>query len=344
MKVFTDFHHGDLYYSLCILFEERLGWELYRPIGLDWFNKGFWKIAEPYGNAMDTVNQFLNINKDGYIPYKNLNGQHYVEDDIYYVYDPSHDYYQKAVTLDKFESMNFDIILPTYSSHEHPWINLRNQYSPKSKLISQMGNVYQTSSYQFVLHSVPYNPPSGQQTIYYHQEIDQKLYGYVPPPLNKRSIYSVVNELPYANTFNLYKNSLENVDMKAYGAGTPEGPLSGSKGVAKMMKKANVGWHLKPLDGFGHSALGWFASGRPLIVFMSDIITFGHDAPKLFVPGVTCLDLQAHSFSENKDLINRMLQPEENLAWAERTLHKFNQVINYDKEGRQIKKFLERIL
>ena len=104
-QIFTDLHHGDLFYSLHRLFVERLGWELYRPIGLDWFNAGYWKIAEPYGNAQDTINQYLEINHAGYHQYKNLNGEHYVEDDIYHVYDPGHDYYQKAITLEKFKSM-----------------------------------------------------------------------------------------------------------------------------------------------------------------------------------------------------------------------------------------------
>lgn len=39
--VLTDLHHFDLYYSFHKLFEERLGFKLYRPIGTQWSNCGY---------------------------------------------------------------------------------------------------------------------------------------------------------------------------------------------------------------------------------------------------------------------------------------------------------------
>ena len=99
MNIFADLHHGDLFYSLHRLFVERLGWTLYRPIGHDWFNAGYWKIAEPYGNAKDTINQYLDINCRGYNAYTNLNGEHYLKDGVYHIYDPRPNYYQKTITF-----------------------------------------------------------------------------------------------------------------------------------------------------------------------------------------------------------------------------------------------------
>ncbi|MCJ7634401.1 hypothetical protein MUP77_18670, partial [Candidatus Bathyarchaeota archaeon] len=60
-NVFVELHHGDLFFSLHLLFEERLEMNLFRPIGMAWFEKGFFKIAEPYGNAPDTIDQFLGV-------------------------------------------------------------------------------------------------------------------------------------------------------------------------------------------------------------------------------------------------------------------------------------------
>ena len=54
-RVLCDFHHSSLLRSLVLLFEERLDMALYRPIGMDWFDEGFWAI----NNQRDTAEQFL---------------------------------------------------------------------------------------------------------------------------------------------------------------------------------------------------------------------------------------------------------------------------------------------
>lgn len=343
MKIFTDFHHGALYFSLHLLFEQRLGWEIYRPIGFDWFHEGFWKIAEPYGNAMDTVGQYLDINQYGFDQYKRLNGEHYVKDDIYYVRDRNHDYYQKSITLEQFKSMDFDIIMPTYSPHDKPYLDLKETYQPKAKMLAQLGNNFQRSNLPNVLHSVPFTSHSKQNTLYYHQEIDPRYYKYEKPNPKTKNIYSMVNCLPFANIYLQYKNLLTDVNMKAYGASCPDGVLDSARGVGPMMTEANVGWHLKVDGGLGHTAMGWFACGRPVIASLSNNKSWGKDAQHLFEPGVTCLDIEANSVKENCKLIRRMLEPEENLQWAERTQKRFNEVINYNEEEQQIRNFLGRL-
>ncbi len=69
ISVFTDLHHESLYQSLQLLFEKRLGWRLFRPAGLDWFQKGYWRIAELYNNAPDTISQFLELRGVKEFPY-----------------------------------------------------------------------------------------------------------------------------------------------------------------------------------------------------------------------------------------------------------------------------------
>lgn len=45
--VFADFHHGDLYRALQFLFEKRFGWPLYRPLGREYYDRGyFWHPRE----------------------------------------------------------------------------------------------------------------------------------------------------------------------------------------------------------------------------------------------------------------------------------------------------------
>ncbi|MEK6881264.1 MAG: hypothetical protein AABY22_16705, partial [Nanoarchaeota archaeon] len=143
MKVFTDFHHGDLYYSFQLLFEKRLGWELYRPIGTDWQSEGFWKIADPYGDNSDTIMQFLGISpgwkpKDQTPP---LNDVSYKEGDVYQLFEYPHGTRHKAITLETFKEMDIDIVIASIPAHFAPFQRLIDLYKPKAKLICHFGNI-----------------------------------------------------------------------------------------------------------------------------------------------------------------------------------------------------------
>jgi hypothetical protein len=177
-----------------------------------------------------------------------------------------------------------------------------------------------------------------------HQELDPALYKYEPPNPNTRNIFSTVNCFPYPALYNQYKALLSDVNMKSYGASSPDGPLFGCKGVAGKMIEANIGWQLKPSGGLGHTAMGWIYSGRPIITNMSQNRSWGGNALRLFEPGITCHDIEAHSVDENCKLIRRMLEPEENAAWSQRAKKRFSEVINYDAEMEAVKVFMSNLL
>jgi hypothetical protein len=342
MKVFADLHHGDLYYSLHRLFEERLGFELYRPIGLDWFSNGFWKIAEPYGNAQDTINQYLDINERGYNAYENLNGDHYIKDGVFYVFEPGHRYHQRSITLETFKSMSFDLIISSISSHDRPYLTLRDRYQPRAKIIAHLGNAGQQTILPNVIYSIPFDPPSNKNTVLVHQELDPNIYFFTEPDTQTRNIYSCVNNLPFKEIYLHYKGLLTDCNFKAYGASSLDGVLDGSRGVGEKIREGNIGWQLKPLGGLGHTAMGWFYSGRPVITNMSENRRSGGEALALFEPGVTCLDIESHSPEENCRLIRGML--EDNLAWGRRARQRFTDIVNYDREEEAVRKFLERLI
>ena len=346
VNIFTDLHHADLYYSLVLLLEKRMGFNLYRPIGLEWFHEGYWKIAEPYNNSLDTVNQFLKITD---CPYFNRNDSHrndkiFFQNDTYYIYDDTHGFFNKAITLDTFKSMNFDIIMPTYSLHDFLYEKLRNKYHPDAKLISHLGNVGQTSHLPNVIYSSPYISNSNQNTVMIHQELDINHYKYTcPNPLTK-NIYSVVNCAPYLDIYQKYKNSLLEYTFKYYGAGSPDGNLPGTNGVSKKMMEANMGWCLKPLGGLGHSNMGWMYSGRPVVTNMSQHIMFGgEDAKRLFEPDVTCIDIDSGTVEENCEKIKRWIEPENNLKFGENARKRFLEIVNYENEEVMFRKFLENL-
>ena len=343
-NIFTDLHHGDLYFSLHRLFEDRLGWNLYRPIGWDWFNAGWWKIAEPYGNPSDTINQYLEIIPTIYSQGYNLNKNHYVQDDVYYVWEEGHRYYQKAITLEKFKSMKFHIVMSSFPTHDELYSTMRATFQPYAKSVAHLGNGGQTTQIKNVITSVPFASAPGQNVVYVHQELDPDIYKYTPPNPATKNVYSMVNCLPYPEIYYQYKQAMPDIVFKAYGASSPEGPLDGSRGVGAEMRNANLGWQLKPLAGLGHTAMGWFMSGRPIVTNMSQNRITGGDALLLFQPGINCIDIETFSLHEGCKAIREWLEPDNNLIYGMNALNRFNEIVNYNQEEQNVRKWLERLI
>jgi len=50
--IFSDRHHDGLAYSLRLL-AKRLNADIYFPIGLTWWQKGFWDVVDVNGKALN---------------------------------------------------------------------------------------------------------------------------------------------------------------------------------------------------------------------------------------------------------------------------------------------------
>ena len=330
MNVLIDYHHGGLFLSLHLLFK-RLGYTAYRPIGMDWFANGYFKIAEPYGNAPDTIGQYLDINDRQWDSYENLNGDYKLKDDIYHIYDPENKIQHKAVTFEKFKEMKFDLILASHPLHGN-WEELL-KYQPQAKFVQQLGNENQTTTTKNVMSSVwQYEPLEGQNVIYYHQEFNVPKY---TPPTNHDTINSFIINMPEVDTFEIYKSALPEFKMKAYGLGNPDGPV---ENLEKAMRDSAFGFHLKFWDGYGHLIHNWAALGRPLIV-RGDWYE-GKTGGLLLEDGVTCIDISKHTFEENLELIRFWAQPDNHRKMCENMYKKFKEVCDFDREAKQIKDYL----
>lgn len=342
MKIFTDLHHSDLYYSLHLLFEKRLGFELYRPIGKEWHDEGYWKYSDDQG----IVKQFLTDDINHPERYHPSIGNYKIEctNNIYNVYDPIHNYYQKAITLGTFKNLKFDLIVSTIKDHDYSFENLKKVYQPSAKNIAQMGNVGQTTHLKNVFHSVTYKPESYQNSILIHQEIDKNLYKFAPIDPNTKNVYSVVNLSQYIEIYNLYKNSLVDCNFKYYGINSPDGHLNGAAGVSEKIVEANMGWCLKSLGGLGHSNMGWCYSGRPVVTNMSQHRFFGGIALQLFEPNVTCIDVESDNLESNVKKIREWLVPENCTMYGEKLRNRFLELVNYDDVEIKFRKFLENVI
>lgn len=338
MNVLVDYHHGNLLYSLYLLLEKRLGWKMYRPIGLDWFTQGYWKIAEPYGNAQDTINQYLATDDRTWDAYSALNGGSWKEEDIYRIKDLENNFIHRAITFEKFKEMEFDLIIATHPLHNN-WGELI-QFQPKAKFVMQLGNEGQTTNAVNVLCSnADFQPQSYQNFIRYRQEFDLTDYKY-ESPTNHNKITSFVVSLPEPETYEKYKSSLPEFEFKAYGVGSPDGTVSGNT-ISQRMKENAFGWHIKPADGYGHVIHKWFACGRPIITRAS--YYKGKMAEPLIIDGITAIDLDKRSFEDNIAFIKEMAKPENHFKMCVNAFNRFREVVNFDKEAQEVQVFLENL-
>jgi len=334
MNVFADLHHGDLYHSLRMLFEGRLGWNLYRPIGMDWWDKGFWKYSE----NLPTVHQYLDIPNDvKHAP------------DHCLVSDPNHNGTYKCLTFEQFKKMDIDIVIASVRQHEEPYFCLMAEHKPKAKLIRQAGNIHDIIDPEICRNIMAacnlQNVPENINLLVYHGEFDLNIFKYVPPTPVKK-IKNFMNCVPDSRDFYLwprYKQDLSDYDWKMFGILGEDGIIGTVEEIAKEMQDSTFIWHVKHGgDGYGHVIHNAFAAGRPLITRASHYK--GCLAEPLLEDGVTCIDLDKHSFEENIKMIREFSQVDKHKKMCENVHERFQKIVNFDKEFEYIKKFLDNLV
>lgn len=341
MKILADYHHGGLYHSLHLLFEKRLGWELYRPIGLDWFSNGYWRIAEPYNNAQDTINQYLSISNQHWDSFKCLNGDYVLNNEIYHIFDGENKFHHKAITLETFKKWKFDAVISTYPSHDKRWKELKDLYQPQAKYVVQIGNEGQTTDESSVLtSSYAFRGVAGQKVCFYHQEFETELFS-PKDEADKNTVTSFVVLLPERELYLKYQMSLPEFTFKAYGPGAIDGNLGTKELLASTMRSSMWGWHVKPADGYGHIIHNWYACGRPIITRGNYYA--GKTGGLLLEDQKTCIDLDKHSFEDNLMLIRYWSKPENYKTIRQNAINRFKEVVDFNKEASRVKEFLSII-
>lgn len=346
MRVFADLHHAGLYYSLSKLFEERLGWELYRPIGTEWFEKGFWDIAKPYGNNIATVKQFLSI-KDGdvVVPFSHplnriLEGQN--EAKCYKIADIYHNSEEKALTFQQFCDMEIDIIVASIPDHWVTYKRLRDEYKPHAKVICQMGNMFDevqpmigSGVVQNLMASTSGFPTGNINKVFYHQEQPVRDF---KKPTKTFNISSYAHVLPLPEQFDMYKQMLPDFNWKSYGASSYDGWMGSLNDLYDSMQNDMFVYHVKPGgDGYGWNWHSAYMLGRPVLTNFSDYR--GKLGSLLFEDGVTGHDFEAHSVEENCRLL-REYAKKDFITMGENARKRWLDVVNYDLEFEKLQEFL----
>lgn len=330
MKILVDFHHQGLLDSLILLFEGRLGHEVFRPIGMDWFPE-YWKIND----IEATAQQFLgpgSIPADG-TPSLNNNLSH-------------------TVNFEAFKNSRFDILIATVPQHIEPFRRLISIYQPGAKLIFQIGNAWSADAdgVKNVMASALVNHvPSGVNFISYHQEFPLEVFHYGEPNKSK-NIFSFVNCF---NTADIFKNdwglfkSLEKLmpdwNFKSFGGQCRDGFVSGNQAMADREREAKFIWHTKfGGDGYGHNIFNAAAVGRPLIVKRE--YYRGKLGEKLMIDGETCVTIDGLSAEEVKNKIEYYADPKQYAIMCLKTFDNFKTQVNFNEDAEKVKEFLKRLL
>lgn len=344
MKILADFHHSGLLNSLIMLFEGRLGGEVYRPIGMDWADEGFWKVYDHPATQL----QYLTIDQ-GYQPIdgsQQLNKiEKVAEPGIYYCHDIDSDYYNRAITLDAFKNTTFDIIIASLPQHIEPFKRLIELYQPQAKLIFQVGNQWDGIDAPNIMASARLNNvPADIPYVEYHQEFDRSLFK-PRASFQSNTITSLMNvpdQFPDYWLLLELEKILPNYEIFIHGGQGRDGPLHGTVEVAAAIRESQFIWHVKQGgDGYGHILFNSAACGVPTIVKRS--YYEGKLGEKLLIPNVTCIDIDGLNIFEIQAKILYFSEKNRYKIMKQAVIDNFNSVVDFDKDELNIREFLARL-
>lgn len=346
MRVLMDFHHHDLWESMELLCA-RLGWELYRPMGMEWFNEGYWNFERQWhGDAV--AKQYLE-------PWgSDVDGLRY---------DTSHQRYIKLWTLEEARAYKPDIVIASVAHNHEGLARFASEVGATFGL--QLGNVrfapiemnedrWDLAAFGLVTSIMP--GPITKPSVVYHQEFDLDDFHYEPPNRNEQfTVASFVNCFPenpdgYAQ-FRATAAVAPEMEWQVYGSygqvPTDEfscGNLDRCSDVGDRMRASDIAWHTKQWsDGFGHVIHNWFAVGRPVLGYQSYYQS--QLAGPLWDEGVTSFDLTDRSPDYAASII-RMLRddPDRHRAMSEAAAKRFREVVNFDAEEQAIRAMFAQVL
>jgi hypothetical protein len=328
VRVLADRHHADLAESLLKLFEDRFGWEVYFPIGLEWADEGLWDYANGHPGV---TAQFLGMHA-GMTPCGCASNAHYTE-----VWPAHPARTQKLVTLPQFRAMRWDYLLASVTQHERLWHDLADRIGARS--ILQVGNVGQPVDWglsHLVMAAANVPIPDGRGVVY-HPEFDLDTYA-PSPPLHPRRITSLMNCLPDAGQayvdWQALQAALPEFEFREYGILGRDGIIGPASVIAAEMRAAGFAFHNKPQgDGYGFVVHQWSAVGRPLIGRAS------YYAGKLAEPlWAGSLDLARGDVPERiRELADR---PQDHMAACVEQVARFEATVDFDAEAARIFDYL----
>ena len=340
MNILIDYHHDALLTSLYKLFVERLGWNLYIPIGMDWYDEEYWSVE----NGEKTPHTF-EIAKLYLLTPANPS---------FHRKTPETPRLKFAYLKDIKAGLKFDIVLASVPCRYPNFEKLVKDFDMKSKLIFQAGNNFSHNS-EFIQNvknllssaTGPYHYMNVPNKVFYHQEFDLGLFcPETPEP--KQNVTNFQHFMCKPQMFYDIEQLLPEWKFRAFGSGNRDLVITGIHKVAAWTRKAGFIWHVKTLDeGYGHIIHTAFACGKPLIIDTSYMTVYHQGV----IPN-TCMALftsdtiiDVKVFDTTQKITEELIRREKDYDYySEKVYQKFTEVVNFDSEFVEIKKFLERLV
>lgn len=316
MRVLIDVHHSDLTESLHMLFVDRFGWEVVIPVGMEWWDAGYWNFGRSAWGDDRLARQYLT--------------RHTVE------FDNGHPNREHLVaTLDEARDMEWDFVMASVPDNYPGYARFAREHG--AKFLIQCGNTNQWIDWSLdpiVLNSS--EMPLLGKGIVYHQEFDLDTFHYSAP--TSQIIGSFVNCMDSIGCWPFLvaaKDLMPDRTFRIHGIDGIDGNVKPTSDVATLMRSYGWGWHDKEHgDGFGHVIHNWAAIGRPLIGHARHYA--GKMAGPLWEDGVTCIDLDQHGVGELPGLLDRL----DNVEMGHAIRGRFDELVDYNEEAEQIRALL----
>lgn len=349
MRILADYHHSDLFESYQLTLEDRFGWEVFAPYGMEWFDAGYWNFErQAHGDAV--ARQYLL----GVWPDPVDRGTHWeVEDRTH----PGR--IRKGVTLGQALDQDWDVVLCSLTHNEAGFAELAEFVGATFGI--QAGNVGQVDSVNWgpvdfgllstTLGSVV--PPVPH--IVYRQEFSLDDFRYEWPPSERDTVASFIQCFPenqsfYDDFLNLARNE-DGFDWKVYGAygSHPEdefacGNLNTTPAVAEAMRRTRTAYHAKWWsDGYGHVIHNLAAVGRPVV---GPLGYYGDKlAGPLHIDGVTSFDTAQRTTAEVLAVLRRLRDDDDfHRKVCEAAAFRFREVVNFDDDAWKVRTLIESVL
>lgn len=293
MRALIDRHQADLFYALQLVFD-RLGIEVYTPVGYEWFDEGYWQFGhEHLGRAL--ADQFLGIDakyEDG--------------DDYWRTFDPAHPEREiRCVTLPEFRAWDsWTHVVATVQDNQAGFARLAAEVG--AKYVYQVGNTRQEVDWALdPLALVSSEIPIVGRGVQMHQPFDHDTtFRFRDPAEAQTLVSSFVNLMPRLDEWPDTAALLARLPFAShiYGIDGNDGNLHPVAEIADAMARSAFGLHVKPTgDGFGHVLHNWAAVGRPLIG--RGRYYAGQLGERFWQDGVTCIDMDARPLDDTAALI-----------------------------------------
>jgi hypothetical protein len=314
-RALIDYHHADLAESLHLLLTDRLGIDLYIPVGMEWYEAGVWQFGRDTWGDDRLARQFLtreSVERDSAHPERLHN----------------------VLTYPEAQNLGFDYVIASVPDNYRGYHRFARDND--AKFVIQAGNTNQYIDWSLdplVLNSS--EMPLDGRGVTYHQEFSLDHFRY--STAESQIVGSFVNcmdRMPCWPWLSEAMNLMPERTFRIHGIDGPDGNVKPTKDVGTLMRSYGWAWHDKVTgDGFGHVIHNWAAVGRPLIGHASHYA--GKLAGPLWEDGVTCIDLDRHTVAELPGLMEQ-----DNAEMGRAIRERFDELVDYDAEAEQIRELL----